>query len=159
MDKNYITPSGYRKLQNELYELVHNERPQVTETVSWAAGNGDRSENGDYLYGKRRLREIDSRIRYLNKQLDASEVVDPTKIVASDIRFGATVTIRFEDNQTKTFAIVGVDESDIEQGKMSWKAPLARAILRKKIDDCVTFTSPKGLQDIEILDVQYVEIA
>jgi len=158
MDKNYITPAGFRKLQAELKRLRTEERPQVTETVAWAAGNGDRSENGDYIYGKKRLRQIDGRIRFLTKQLEAAELVEPTSIAADDIRFGATVTIEDQDGTVKTYSIVGKDEADLDKGYISWQSPLAKALMKKKIGDLFTFHSPRGEHDIEVLDFRYVEL-
>lgn len=158
MDKNYITPSGFKRLQDELKQLRTVERPKITETVAWAAGNGDRSENGDYLYGKKRLREIDRRIRFLLKQIENAEVVDPLKIKAPDVRFGATVVIEDEEGERKTYTIVGKDEMDIAKGRISWVSPLARALIKKKVGDVFTFRSPKGEQDLEIISIQYKEV-
>lgn len=158
-EKNYITPQGFAKLRAEYDHLKRRERPQVVEVVSWAAGNGDRSENGDYIYGKRRLREIDKRLRYLQKQLDAAEVVDPTKVTSSKIVFGATVEIEDEEGRKKTYRIVGVDESEPEKGKISWKSPIARALMRNgREGEFITFQSPQGEREIEVLSVRYVEI-
>lgn len=156
-DKNYITPAGLEKLRKELHELKFRERPEVTKTVAWAASNGDRSENGDYIYGKRRLREIDSRIHRLSKSIDAAEVVDPGQIHCDEARFGATVIIRDEDGKDKEYMIVGVDECDASRGKISWRSPLAAALLKAKAKagDCVTFQSPKGEQEVEVVRVSY----
>jgi transcription elongation factor GreB len=153
--KNYITPAGARKLQEELKHLVFKERPEVTQVVSWAAGNGDRSENGDYIYGKKRLREIDRRIRFLNKRLESVEVVDPLKVKCDQVRFGATVTIRDEDDNEKTYSIVGIDETDLSRGRISWISPLANALLKAHEGDYVTFRSPKGVQNIEVVRIEY----
>ncbi len=154
--KNYITPAGFKKLQDELRELKTKIRPEVTEIVSWAASNGDRSENGDYLYGKKKLREIDRRIRFLSKRLDISEIVDPLTVVKKDrIFFGATVVIRDEEGIEKTYRIVGVDEMDIEKGKISWVSPLANALFKAQVDDVVLFKSPRGVREIEILEIRY----
>ena len=153
--KNYITPAGAERLRAELRKLRYEERPEVTKTVAWAAGNGDRSENGDYLYGKKRLREIDKRMRFLAKRLEAAEVVDPLAINAEYVQFGATVKIRFEDDSERTYSIVGVDEVDVAKGRISWMSPLAKALLKAKEGDFVTFNSPKGQQDIEVLSVVY----
>jgi len=155
-EKNYITPSGFKNLQVELKELKYGERPKVTETVAWAAGNGDRSENGDYIYGKKRLREIDRRIRFLMKRIDAAEVVDPAAITAEDIRFGATVTVLNEDDEEKVYTLVGADETDIEAGCISWKSPLALALFKKQEGDVITFRSPKGEQELEVIGVKYL---
>lgn len=156
--KNYITPAGAERLRAELKKLRYEERPEVTKVVSWAAGNGDRSENGDYLYGKKRLREIDKRMRFLAKRLEAAEVVDPLAIKVEYVQFGATVSLRFEDDTEKTYSIVGVDEVDVNQGRISWMSPLARALLKAKAGDYVTFHSPKGEQEVEVLAVVYKEL-
>ncbi len=156
--KNYITPAGAERLRAELKKLRYEERPEVTKVVSWAAGNGDRSENGDYLYGKKRLREIDKRMRFLAKRLEAAEVVDPLAIQVEYVQFGATVTLRLEDDTEKTYSIVGVDEVDVNKGRISWMSPLARALLKAKAGDYVTFHSPKGEQEVEVLAVVYREL-
>ena len=157
-EKNYMTPGGAKKLQDELRQLVHVERPKVTETVAWAAGNGDRSENADYQYGKRRLREIDRRVRFLTKRLDALVVVDPTQQNAEQIFFGATVRIRTEDDAEKSYSIVGIDEVDAAVGKISWKSPLGAALLNARVGDIVTFRSPRGVQEVEVIEVDYKPI-
>ncbi len=156
--KNYITPAGAERLRAELKKLRYEERPEVTKVVSWAAGNGDRSENGDYLYGKKRLREIDKRMRFLAKRLESAEVVDPLAINVEYVQFGATVTLRFEDDSEKTYSIVGVDEVDVNRGRISWMSPLAKALLKAKAGDYVTFHSPKGEQEVEVLAVVYKEL-
>lgn len=156
--KNYITPAGAERLRAELKKLRYEERPEVTKVVSWAAGNGDRSENGDYLYGKKRLREIDKRMRFLAKRLEAAEVVDPLAITVPYVQFGATVTLRFEDDTEKTYSIVGVDEVEVNRGRISWMSPLAKALLKAKAGDYVTFHSPKGEQEVEVLSVVYKEL-
>jgi transcription elongation factor GreB len=156
--KNYITPAGAERLRAELKKLRYEERPEVTKTVAWAAGNGDRSENGDYLYGKKRLREIDKRMRFLAKRLEAAEVVDPLVINVEYVQFGATVSLRFEDDSEKTYSIVGVDEVDVNRGRISWMSPLARALLKAKAGDYITFHSPKGEQEVEVLAVVYKEL-
>ncbi len=157
-EKNYITPGGAKKLQEELRHLLHVERPKVTEVVAWAAGNGDRSENADYQYGKRRLREIDRRTRFLNKRLDAAEIVDPTKLRGDQVFFGSTVRISNENDEEKTYSIVGVDEIDVARGRISWKSPLGAALLKAREGDVIMFRSPKGVQEIEILEIKYVAI-
>lgn len=157
-ERNYMTPGGAKALQDELRHLVHEERPKVTDVVAWAAGNGDRSENADYQYGKRRLREIDRRVRFLTKRLDALEIVDPTKLKGEQVFFGSTVTICNEDDQEKTYSIVGVDEIDVAKGKISWRSPLGAALLKARVGDVITFRSPKGVQDIEVVKIQYIEI-
>lgn len=156
--KNYITPQGFSRLKAEFDHLKRVERPQIVDTVAWAASNGDRSENGDYIYGKKRLREIDRRLRFLGKQMDSAEIVDPLRISSEQIRFGATVAIEDEEGRVKTYAIVGSDESDPEQGKISWKSPLARALLNKTAGDFVSYKTPQGERDVEVLSVEYREI-
>lgn len=155
--KNYITPKGLRALQTELQDLKYTLRPEVTQTVAWAASNGDRSENGDYIYGKKKLREIDGRIHFLSKRIDAVEVIDPASVESDCAVFGATVTFRDEDDVVKTYSIVGVDEADVNEGKISWVSPLGAALLKAKaqVGDFVTFNSPKGEQDIEIVEILF----
>jgi transcription elongation factor GreB len=156
--KNYITPAGYARLRGELMTLLDVERPKVVETVSWAAKNGDRSENGDYLYGKKRLREIDRRIRFLTKRLDVAEVADPSLHHGSDqIFFGATVTYADETGERRTITIKGIDEADNLAGEVSWVSPIARALLKAREGDEVTLTTPKGPQRIEVIVVRYPE--
>lgn len=157
--KNYITPQGWQRLKDELYRLVNHERVQVVEVVNWAAGNGDRSENGDYIYGKRRLREIDRRIRFLSKRLEAAEVVDPeTRQKTEQIFFGATVCFLRENGKEETVSIVGVDEADSTRGKISWISPLARALLKARSGDEVHLQTPQGGEFLEILSVDYCKI-
>jgi transcription elongation factor GreB len=154
--KNYITPQGFQRLRDELQNLVRVERPKVVDVVSWAAGNGDRSENGDYIYGKRRLREIDRRIRFLSKRLEISLVVDPKSQTKRDqVFFGATVTYINGRGLANTVTIVGADEADLDLGKVSWASPLARAILRARKGDVVELRSPAGLDMIEVLEIRY----
>lgn len=153
--KNYMTPAGAKKMQEELRELLHKTRPEVVQTVAWAAGNGDRSENGDYIYGKKRLREIDRRVRFLTKRLDSIEVVDPLKVACDQVRFGATVTICDDEDRKKTYSIVGVDEADAGKGRISWASPLASALMKARAGDVITFRSPRGLQEIEVLSIEY----
>ena len=154
--RNYITPAGYARLRGELMTLLDIERPKVVETVSCAAKDGDRSENGDYLYGKKRLREIDRRIRFLTKRLDIAEVADPALHHGSDqVFFGATVTYADEDGDERTITIKGIDEADNLQGEVSWVSPIARALLKAREGDEVTLVTPKGLQRIEVIEVQY----
>lgn len=155
--KNYMTPAGYRALREEFERLVKVERPQLVETVAWAASNGDRSENGDYIYGKRRLREIDRRLRYLTKRLESAVVVDPREQTQTDrVFFGATVTIRDLDTETEeTWQIVGVDEADAGEGKVSWIAPLARGLLKAELGDVVRIPTPGGVREVEIVDIRY----
>jgi transcription elongation factor GreB len=157
--KNYITPWGYRRLKGELKQLVEVERPEVTRTVSWAASNGDRSENGDYIYGKRRLREIDRRIRYLMKRLDIAEVVDPRdQPEPSRVFFGATVTYADSSGEARTVSIVGIDEVDPPRGRISWISPVARALLKASGGDSVVLRTPAGVEELEILDVRYIQL-
>ncbi len=156
--KNYITPAGHRRLQDELKVLVKTERPKVVETVSWAAGNGDRSENGDYIYGKKRLREIDGRIRFLTKRLEAAEVVNPAaQANRKQVFFGATVTYATPDDKEHTVTIVGIDEADIDDGKVSWIAPVARALLKARVGDVVELKRPDGAEAIEVVAIAYPE--
>ncbi|MCL4127493.1 UNVERIFIED_CONTAM: hypothetical protein GTU68_063439, partial [Idotea baltica] len=157
-EKNYITPIGFNSLQSEYNQLKKRERPQVVEVVTWAAGNGDRSENADYHYGKRRLREIDKRLRYLGKQIDAAEIIDPASVSSDKIVFGATVCIEDEEGSQKTYMIVGVDESEPERGKISWKSPIARALMKGRSGELISFNTPQGERDIEILSVEYKAI-
>lgn len=154
--KNYLTPKGYQGLQQELKALLEDERPKIVETVHWAAKNGDRSENGDYLYGKKRLREIDRRIRFLTKRLEIAEVVDASVHHGNDqVFFGATVDYETDDGQLHTITIVGVDEADSLQHKISWIAPVARALLKARVDDEVTLQTPAGLQHLLVVAVRY----
>ena len=154
--KNYMTPQGYRQLQEELRGLLRVERPKVVDVVSWAAGNGDRSENGDYIYGKRRLREIDRRIRFLSKRLEIAQVVDPTQQKNLDqVFFGATVTYADRDGTEKTITIVGIDEADLDQGQVSWVSPIARALMKAHEGDVVELRTPSGIEPIEIIEIRY----
>ena len=156
---NYITPAGWRSLKDELYRLVNKERPEIVQIVNWAASNGDRSENGDYLYGKRRMREIDRRIRFLTKRLEAAQVVDPETREATDqIFFGATVTLLRGNGSEQTVKIVGIDEIDTAQNKISWISPLARCLIKAREGDEVSLNTPEGREDIEILEVAYVRL-
>jgi transcription elongation factor GreB len=153
---NYMTPAGFRRLDDELKQLSRVERPKIVEVVSWAAGNGDRSENGDYIYGKRRLREIDRRIRFLRKRLEASKVVDPSQQTNRDkVFFGATVTYATAQGDELTVKIVGVDEADFEKGQISWISPIARALMRAGIGDSVKVRTPAGLEAIEVVAIAY----
>ena len=154
--KNYMTPAGHARLQAELHELWRVERPKVVEIVSWAAGNGDRSENGDYQYGKKRLREIDRRVRFLQKRLAIAEVVDPSQQTQRDrVFFGATVTFVNSRDEERTITILGVDEAEISRGEVSLHAPIARALLRAKVGEAVRMMTPSGWEEIEILEVRY----
>ncbi len=154
--KNYLTPPGYARLRAELLTLLDDERPKIVEIVSWAAKNGDRSENGDYLYGKKRLREIDRRIRFLTKRLDIAEIADPSVHHGSDqVFFGATVTYMNQRGEERTVTIKGIDEVDSLQGEVSWIAPIARALLKSRTGDEVQLMTPGGLERIEVVDVSY----
>ncbi|MES2939004.1 MAG: transcription elongation factor GreB [Pseudomonadota bacterium] len=155
--RNYITPQGYARLRAELLQLIDDERPKVVEIVHWAAGNGDRSENGDYIYGKKRLREIDRRIRFLTKRLEIAEVTDPTVHHGRDqVFFGATVTYAEEaSGQERTVTILGIDEADSARGQVSWISPIARALLKAREGDVVKLVTPTGVQDVEVLKVDY----
>jgi len=154
--KNYMTPPGFAKLRDELQHLTRVERPKVVEVVSWAAGNGDRSENGDYIYGKKRLREIDRRIRFLSKRLEIAQVVDPAQQKNRDqVFFGATVTYATDDGTERTVTIVGVDEADLERGQISWISPVARALLKARVGDVVQLRTPAGFQSLEVVEIRY----
>lgn len=154
--KSYMTPGGYARLKAELRHLLDVERPELVRVIAWAASNGDRSENADYIYGKRRLREIDRRIHYLTKRLDQAEVIDPASREATDrIFFGATVTYREETGEERVVTIVGIDEADPARGLVSWVSPLARALLRRTAGEEVVVRTPSGEERIEILDVCY----
>jgi transcription elongation factor GreB len=154
--KNYITPEGYSVLRAELFELIDNERPRIVEIVHWAASNGDRSENGDYLYGKKRLREIDRRIRFLTKRLEIAEVTDPSIHHGSDqVFFGATVRYVDQSGVERTVTIMGIDEADSLKGQVTWVSPIARALLKAREGDVVKLLTPVGIQEVEILDVRY----
>lgn len=157
--RNYISPAGHRRLRDELEFLVKTERPRIVEVVAWAASNGDRSENGDYIYGKRRLREIDRRIRFLSKRIDNAEIVDPLRQGDNDqIFFGARVTVADEDGVENTYTIVGVDEADVTRGRISWVSPLARALIKAWEGENIRFQSPVGVRELDILEVVYAEI-
>jgi len=154
--KNYITPAGSARLRAELLQLMDDERPKVVEAVHWAAKNGDRSENGDYIYGKKRLREIDRRIRFLTKRLEIAEVTDPAVHHGRDqVFFGATVTYAEESGAERTVTIMGIDEADSSQGQVSWISPIARALLKAREGDVVKLVTPVGVQEIEVLEVRY----
>ena len=158
--KNYITPNGYRKLKEELEQLWKVERPELVKIITWAASNGDRSENGDYIYGKKRLREIDRRVRFLRQRLEQAEVVDPTQRgECEQIFFGATVTVLDSNGCENTYSIVGVDEANAGRGLISWVSPLARALLKLREGEAAMLHTPAGLQELEILSVIYRELA
>lgn len=153
--KNYITPSGLEKLKAEYHQLFHVDRPKLVETVAWAASNGDRSENADYIYGKRKLREIDSRLRFLTGRLEAAEVVDPLKLTGDKVVFGSTVTITDEEGETLVYQIVGEDEWDIKQGKISWQSPVAKALLGKRVGDEVAIRKPSGEEFVTLEKIEF----
>jgi len=159
--KNYMTPGGFARLKGELEHLVGKERPELVATISWAAGNGDRSENGDYIYGKKRLREVDRRIRFLIKRLDAAEVVDPAARDPAEDRvyFGATVDVVNGKGEARTVSIVGVDEIDTARGYISWVSPMARALIKAREGDTVTLTTPAGAEELAIEAVRYLPLA
>jgi len=161
--RNYMTPGGFARLRRELDALVSRERPELVATVAWAAGNGDRSENGDYIYGKKRLREIDRRIRFLVRRLDNAEVVDPAMPrddeSVSRVYFGATVTVANAEGDERTVSIVGIDEIDTARGYISWISPMARALLKAREGDAVTVRTPAGAEELEIVSVRYVPLA
>jgi transcription elongation factor GreB len=154
--KNYITPQGYAVLRDELFDLIDNERPRIVEIVHWAASNGDRSENGDYLYGKKRLREIDRRIRFLTKRLEIAEITDPSNHHGKDqVFFGATVTYVDEADVERTVTILGIDEADSLNAQVTWVSPIARALLKAHEGDVVKLVTPVGLQEVEVVKVSY----
>jgi len=156
--KNYITPAGYARLEDELRHLTSVERPKVVEVVSWAASNGDRSENGDYLYGKKRLREIDRRIRFLLKRMEIAEVVDQSRQTNREqVFFGATVTYADSEDRERTVRIVGVDEARQEDGEVSWISPVARALLKARVGDVVRMQTPAGPEEVEVVAIEYPE--
>jgi len=157
--KNYITPAGFKRLKDEALHLLDKERPELVKVIHWAASNGDRSENADYIYGKRRLREIDRRIRFLTKRLDAAVVVDPASREDTDqVFFGATVTVMSRDGTEKTYSIVGIDETDLSRGRISWISPLAKALIKARDGDTVVVKTPGGDESLEIVGVEYREI-
>ena len=155
--KNYMTPQGYARLKDELTQLLNTERPELVKVISWAAGNGDRSENGDYIYGKKRLREIDRRIHYLTKRLDNSDVVDPAaRGETEQIFFGATVDYADDSGAEQTVTIVGLDEVDLARGHVSWISPIAKALLKAEEGDVVKMRTPAGVEELEIVKVAYL---
>jgi transcription elongation factor GreB len=154
--KNYITPAGYQRIKDELLELIDVARPEVVRIVHWAASNGDRSENGDYIYGKRRLRQIDGRLRFLTKRMDSAAIVDPSVHFGNDqVYFGATVVYRNAAGEEHTVTIVGIDELDPLKGKISWVSPVARAMTRAREGDLITLATPLGAEELELLSVSY----
>jgi transcription elongation factor GreB len=157
--KNYITPSGYARLKNELQQLLDKERPELVKVIAWAASNGDRSENADYIYGKRRLREIDRRIRFLTQRLEIAEVIDPARTGVEQVFFGATVTYCDNKGVERTISIVGQDEVDPPRGRISWISPVARALNMRREGDVVTLKTPAGIEELEVIGIRYVELA
>src|SRR5450756_743943 len=157
--KNYITPSGHSRLKNELQHLLDKERPDLVKVIAWAASNGDRSENADYIYGKRRLREIDRRIRFLTQRLETAEVVDPARTGVEQVFFGATVTYCDNKGVERTVSIVGQDEVDPPRGRISWISPVARALTKARQGDRVTLRTPAGVEALEVIEIRYVRLA
>jgi len=155
---NYITPAGRKRLNDELSRLWKVDRPKLVDTIAWAASNGDRSENGDYIYGKRKLREIDRRIRFLSKRLDSAVVVDNAGKTHDRAYFGATVTVADESGAERTVSIVGVDEIDPARGRVSWVSPIATALLKASVGDVVTMRTPHGTEELEIIAIRYDEL-
>ncbi len=154
--KNYITPAGFKRLKDEALHLLDKERPELVKVIQWAASNGDRSENADYIYGKRRLREIDRRIRFLTKRLDAAVVVNPAEREETDqVFFGATATVMGQDGAERTYSIVGIDEADVSRGRISWISPLAKALIKAREGDTVTVRTPGGDESLEIVGIEY----
>ncbi len=153
--KNYITPAGFKRMTDELDRLWKVDRPKLVETIAWAASNGDRSENGDYIYGKRKLREIDRRIRYLNHRVDGAVIVDNAGKEHEKVFFGATVTVADESGATRTVTIVGTDEIDLSRGRVSWISPIATALLKAEVGDVVTLRTPRGAEELEVVDIRY----
>ncbi|MBI3781911.1 MAG: transcription elongation factor GreB [Deltaproteobacteria bacterium] len=156
--QNYITPGGYKRLRDELAQLWKVDRPKLVETIAWAASNGDRSENGDYIYGKKKLREIDRRIRFLDQRIDRAVVVDNAGKDHEKVYFGATVTVANETGDERTVSIVGVDEIDLQRGRVSWVSPIATALLKGSVGDVVTLRTPRGNEELEIVEIQYVDL-
>jgi transcription elongation factor GreB len=156
--KNYITPAGYARLKSELQQLLDKERPELVKVIAWAASNGDRSENADYIYGKRRLREIDRRIRFLTKRLEIAEVIDPARRGIEQVFFGATVTYRDRRGVERTISIVGQDEVDTPRGRISWISPVARALTKARVSDLVRLRTPAGVDELEVVAVHYIDL-
>jgi transcription elongation factor GreB len=155
MTKNYITAPGAERLKAELKQLLLVDRPELVKVIQWAASNGDRSENGDYIYGKRRLREIDRRIRFLTQRLESAEIINPVNQKKDRVLFGAKVTFADEEGNEKTFQIVGQDEIDVKKGYISWVSPIAKALLNSKVGDVVKVVTPKGPEELEVLEISY----
>lgn len=153
--KNYITPAGAQRLQDEFKRLMHTDRPEIVRVIAWAAGNGDRSENADYIYGKRRLREIDRRLRFLQRRLDGVVIVDPAQQKGDRVLFGATVTVGDESGKQRVYRIVGIDETDLDKGHISWISPIGKALLQARVGDVVMLRAPRGDEELEILELRY----
>jgi transcription elongation factor GreB len=156
--KNYITPAGYARLKNELQQLLDKERPELVKVIAWAASNGDRSENADYIYGKRRLREIDRRIRFLTKRLEIAAVINPARAGVEEVFFGATVTYRDGKGVERTISIVGQDEVDTPRGRISWISPVARALTKAREGDVITLRTPAGIDELEVVAIRYIDL-
>ena len=154
-EPNYITPEGFQKLQDEFKRLFYDERPKLVETIAWAAGNGDRSENGDYIYGKRRLREIDKRLKFLRDRIEGAKVVDPKTVTSKRVVFGATVTISDQEGDEKTFQIVGEDEIEPGNNRISWRSPMAKALLGKEVGDEIEIHRPAGKLIAEVVSIKF----
>jgi transcription elongation factor GreB len=157
--KNYITPCGHSRLKHELQQLLDKERPELVKVIAWAASNGDRSENADYIYGKRRLREIDRRIRFLTQRLEIAEVIDPARTGVEQVFFGATVTYCDNKGVERTVSIVGQDEVDPQRGRISWISPVARALNKARVGDVVTLRTPAGVETLDVMEIRYVRLA
>ena len=155
---NYMTPSCFKKLSDEMEHLLKIERPETTRVIAWAAGNGDRSENADYIYGKKKLREIDRRLRFLKKRIEDSVVIDPVDMNSQKVQFSATVTVEDEEGVERVYTIVGVDEIETDSGKISWKSPIGKALLGKEVGDITTIVAPRESFDFEITNIEYKEI-
>ena len=159
LHRDVISPVGFRRLQLEYDDLKHKERPELVKVIAWAAGNGDRSENGDYIYGKKRLYAIDKRLRFLSERLSKAEVIDPVQNRSSKVGFGATVKIVDEDDNERSFTIVGIEEVEPSKGFISWQSPLGNALLHASVGDWVTYQSPQGKKEVEILSISYNEFS
>lgn len=155
---NYITPAGFEKLTTEHDQLLLTERPDILKVIQWAAGNGDRSENADYIYGKKRLREIDRRMRFLKKQIDNANIVNPELITSDSVMFGATITIQDENKMKRTYSIIGTDEIDTAKNWISHKSPIGRALMGSEQGDIVEVKTPNGLKELEVINVKYLKI-
>lgn len=155
---NYITPAGHQRLVDELNHLILKERPEITKVIQWAASNGDRSENADYLYGRKRLREIDKRANFLRSRIEAATIINPSSIESSEVKFGATVTVVDEIGNEKTYSIVGQDEIDLTNSYISWKSPIGRALMGNSEGDIVEVRAPNGVTELEIISIEYIEI-